>query len=279
MNDESLRESIRRENAMLRESAHGGLLRRLGSGARLPVDTTRDEGGESWLMTYLDLMTLLLVLFVLLLAYADRGGEAYEQITRSMSEAARHGEQLIEPILLEPAPGAPIPIPVEEPGDPRFDELADTVLEGMQQDLLSQFSEAGMDSGVEMMLREGQLDIQLSEQILFASGEARLRPEASRALTPIADVLRQQPYDLTVEGHTDNIPIATPLFPSNWELSASRASYVVRFLIDQGINAERLRAVGYADTRPIGENATAEGRAKNRRVTLVIHQQHQQDPP
>lgn len=284
MGGESLREISRRENALLRESARGGMLRRLGGAAQLNrEDSTRDKGEDAWLMTYLDLITLLLVLFVLLLAYSERGSDAFAQITHAIGEATRHGDRLIQPIPMAPAPGQPIPQQLEQPGEPapgsELERRSDAVLEGMQQDLLSQFAEAGMGAGIEVMLRQDQLDIQLSEQILFASGEARLRPEASRALSPIANVLRLQPYDLTVEGHTDNIPIATEMFPSNWELSASRASYVVRFLIQQGINAERLRAVGYADTRPIGDNLSPEGRAKNRRVTLIIHQQQQQDPP
>ena len=278
MSDGARTEAAREETALLRASARGGMLRRLDHGARLPlVDSTRDQG-ESWLMTYLDLITLLLVLFVLLLAYAERGGEDFSQVTRAMAEATRHGERLIEPIPMHPAPGLPIPLSVEELGEPLVGELADTVLEGMQQDLLSRFAEAGMATGVEMMLQKDQLDIQLSEQILFASGEARLRPEASAALLPIAQVLSGQAYDLTVEGHTDDIPIATEQFPSNWELSASRASYVVRFLIEQGIAPQRLRAVGYAEARPIADNATAEGRARNRRVVLIIHPQQQELP-
>lgn len=281
MSGESLRDEMRRETAMMRESAHGGLLRRLGSGSRLQAeDSTRDQG-EAWLMTYLDLITLLLVLFVLLLAYSDKGSDDYTQVIKAMAEATRDGEQVIETLPMHPRPGVPIEVLVEETGvePPMVEEGGDEVLEGMQQDLLSQFAAAGMDAGVEVMLRKDQLDIQLSEQILFASGEARLRPEASRALSPIAEVFRMQPYDLTVEGHTDNIPIATAQFPSNWELSASRASYVVRFLIAQGIVPERLRAIGYAETRPLADNDSPEGRARNRRVTLIIHQQQAQDSP
>ena len=279
MSNEAIRDEIRRETAMMRESARGGMLRRLGSGSRLPVEDSTREPEESWLMTYLDLITLLLVLFVLLLAYADQGGESYSQMIKAMAEATRQGDGVAEKVLVPLPVGEPV-VDVQAPQlSPVEPEAAtDTVLEGMQQDLLSQFAAAGMESGVEVMLRKDQLDIQLSEQILFASGEARLRNEASRALSPIAEVFRTQPYDLTVEGHTDNIPIATEQFPSNWELSVSRASYVVRFLIGQGIEPERLRAVGYADTRPIGDNATDVGRAKNRRVTLIIHQQ-QQDVP
>lgn len=280
MSNES-REALRRETALLRESARGGMLRRLGSGSQLPIEDSSREGGEGWLMTYLDLLTLLLVLFVLLVAFSAQGGDAYQQATRAMADATRLGEKsvdrIIEPIFVHPQPGAPVPLEVTQPGEPVFDELADSVLEGMQQDLLSQFADAGMETGVEVMLRQNQLDIQLSDQILFPSGEARLREEAYKVLVPIANVLRQQRYDLTVEGHTDNIPIATERFPSNWELSASRASYVVRFLIDEGIEPVRLRAVGYAETRPIADNASVEGRAKNRRVILIIHQQ--QDSP
>ena len=105
---------------------------------------------------------------------------------------------------------------------------------------------------------------------LFSSGDARLGTEAVRALTAVAKILAPTDFPITVEGYTDNTPINTPQFPSNWELSGVRASSVVRLFIDNGVLANRLTATGYADQRPVVDNDTAEGRARNRRVAITI---------
>lgn len=229
----------------------GNLLQRLTS-LHNSVDSTR-EPADAWVMTYMDLITLLLTLFILLLAYESRSSGEYQEVTQAMAKASQ-GASVIDPQRL----------PLQHP-------KTDSVLEDMSRELQQQLEQAGLGGSVDMQLKEQQLDIQLNERILFPSGEARLSGEAFKALDPIARLLSEQGYEITVEGHTDNIPIATARFPSNWELSVSRAAYVVRYLIEQGIASDRLKAVGYADTRPIAGNDSAEGRRTNRRVTLVIH--------
>jgi chemotaxis protein MotB len=119
--------------------------------------------------------------------------------------------------------------------------------------------------------RRGLVVRVLTDNLLFASGSATLKPGADQLLDEIAQLLNLDPsHPITVEGHTDNQPIATAQFPSNWELSTTRATNVVRFLISRGVIASRLGAVGYADLHPIASNATAAGRAKNRRVEIVL---------
>lgn len=129
------------------------------------------------------------------------------------------------------------------------------------------------------LVREGQvritegalgITIDINANVLFAPGEARLDIGAVRALAAVAQILAPTDFPIMVEGHTDNVPIGTPQFPSNWELAGMRASSVVRLFIDSGVDARRLTATGYADQRPIADNATAEGRARNRRVAIVI---------
>jgi len=111
----------------------------------------------------------------------------------------------------------------------------------------------------------------LTDNLLFDSGSATLQPGADQLLDEVAQLLNLDPtHPITVEGHTDNQPIATAQFPSNWELSTARATNVVRFLIGRGVNRYRLGAVGYADLHPIASNATAAGRAQNRRVEIVL---------
>jgi chemotaxis protein MotB len=112
--------------------------------------------------------------------------------------------------------------------------------------------------------------IEINDSILFAPGQAVLNPASARAMRAIAQVLSPTDFPITIEGHTDNVPISTPQFPSNWELSAIRATTVLRLFADAGIAAERLTAIGYADTRPVEPNILAEGRARNRRVTILI---------
>jgi len=119
---------------------------------------------------------------------------------------------------------------------------------------------------------EGALGItvDINASVLFAPGDARLDLAAVRALAAVAQILVPTDFPVIVEGHTDNTPINTPQFPSNWELSGMRASSVVRLFIETGVDGRRLTATGYADQRPQADNATAEGRQRNRRVAITI---------
>ena len=114
------------------------------------------------------------------------------------------------------------------------------------------------------------ISIEINASLLFAPAEAQLSHESLDTLKSIADLLQQQEYLIRIEGHTDDKPIKTPNFPSNWELSSARATGVVRQLIGLGIESKRLSAVGYADTRSLADNKHAEGRNRNRRVQIMI---------
>src|SRR5690606_17446695 len=114
------------------------------------------------------------------------------------------------------------------------------------------------------------LEIEIQSDILFASGVAEPSPLATETVRLLAEVLRDEPNAVRVEGYTDDQPIRTMKFPSNWELSAARAGSVVHELIDGGLEPERLAVVGFGEHQPIADNATVEGRNANRRVLLVI---------
>jgi chemotaxis protein MotB len=114
------------------------------------------------------------------------------------------------------------------------------------------------------------VEIEINASALFNQGEADIQPEAKKTLADAAKVLVDNEYAIEVEGHTDNLPISTAKFPSNWELSSARASSVVRLFIDQGVVAKRLKAVGSADNQPVVPNDSPEGRARNRRVTITV---------
>ncbi len=195
-----------------------------------------DDEGESWLMSYLDVLTLLITLFVLLLSMA--------------SLAPGDGEEEIS------APALQVALAVGEGLKPRH--------AGLQ----PRFQGLGMD-GVSVERTHQGLTLRIEDRLLFDSGRARVTEGGRQVLSRLAERLAELGGEISVEGHTDSLPIATARFPSNWELSTGRASAVVRALAEAGIARDRLRAIGYADTRPLATNDDAEGRAANRRVELV----------
>lgn len=138
------------------------------------------------------------------------------------------------------------------------------------QELQEMLKKMGLEGELKIAYEAIGIRLILQERLLFDSGSAEIKPEMITIVDKIADIIREIPNPIEVEGHTDNIPISTPRFPSNWELSTARASTIVRYFISKGISSERLKASGYADTRPIASNATPDGRAQNRRVEIVI---------
>lgn len=205
---------------------------------------------EGWLLTYLDLMTLLLVLLVVMLAFAGKGSGLAEEISKRSSD----GVLPASTGLMENS-GPQLPTPALKP---KSDPLAGLALEQLGDD-------------IDVVVTEGTVSFRISSEILFSSGQAELSLDGLRVLHKLVPVLNGSPtHRVAVEGHTDSVPIRRGRFPSNWELSGARAGSVVRYLEANGVASARLRAVGYADTRPLADNATNEGRASNRRVELTL---------
>jgi len=123
---------------------------------------------------------------------------------------------------------------------------------------------------VEVLSAGDSVTLRISDKILFSSGRANLEISGQELVRKLTPILAQSGGMISIEGHTDNIPISTVQYPSNWELSSARASMVLRQLASLGLPADKMRAIAYADTKPVGPNSTAEGRASNRRVELVI---------
>jgi chemotaxis protein MotB len=146
----------------------------------------------------------------------------------------------------------------------------DTALANQVEHFQRLISERKLDKLIDVAKVPNALHMEVNERILFETGEAELKPNGKALLDELANLLQNQPGNLHIEGHTDNVPIATARFPSNWELSASRASSVARYLIGRSVNPDRFRAIGFADTKPRADNQTPEGRSKNRRVSLII---------
>lgn len=224
------------------------------------------SSADLWLVTYSDMVTLLLAFFVLMLSFSTVDVERFQRTILSLQQALG--------ILTG---GRTV---VSEPEMDMGGLMKDRRhLESVQtQQLLSvktriqQLLEgAELDGDVDFSLTERGLALSFADQVLFPSGRADLRPEAREILDVVIPVLEDIPNLLRVEGHTDNVPINTPRFPSNWELSAARATNVLRyFLANGGMRPVRLSAAGYGEYRPVASNETVEGRARNRRVDVVI---------
>jgi chemotaxis protein MotB len=142
---------------------------------------------------------------------------------------------------------------------------------GTYRELVEHLESEVAAGNIEIHRLRGRLQVRALEGILFDSGSPHIKPEGAKVLAKIAREVRAIPdHDVRVEGHTDPVPISTAQFPSNWELSVTRAAGVVRFLIEQGLQPERLSAEGFGPYQPIADNDTASGRARNRRIEIVL---------
>jgi chemotaxis protein MotB len=144
-------------------------------------------------------------------------------------------------------------------------------LSGTYKSLIDELEDEVSSGKLEIQKLEGQLQVRALDRILFASGSAELKPEGKKVLKRVADQIRKLPDQrVRIEGHTDNVPISTPRFPSNWELSSARAATVVRAFEEFGLAPDLLEASGFSSHHPIAENSTSEGRSRNRRIEIVL---------
>ena len=212
----------------------------------------------SWLTTYSDMVTLLLSFFVLLFAFSSVDEGKFSSIINAFQNylgVLTEGQSVLD------SPG-PLPYDYSDMGQRQLFELWEQMSEYIE--------EQGIE-GVELQLEERGLIVRFAEQVFFDLGQAVLKPEALQILSNIAGQLKELPNPLRVEGHTDDWPIRTSTFPSNWELSMYRATNVVRYLIEEeGFDPQKLSVAGYSEYRPIRPNDTAQNRALNRRVDIVI---------
>jgi chemotaxis protein MotB len=140
----------------------------------------------------------------------------------------------------------------------------------MAQEIMNALAPLAQEGKVRVLESSRGVMVEINDSVLFAPGQARLSPVSASALQAVAEVIAATEFPVTIEGHTDNVPINTPQFPFNWELSAVRATTVLRLFAASGVGQERLTAIGYGEQRPVEGNDSVEGRARNRRVTIVI---------
>lgn len=230
------------------------------------------DNHERWLVSYADFITLLFAFFVVMYALSSVNEGKYRILSSSMVSAFRN-------VPVNSTGQTPMIVPTPPPAQK-------TNLASKAQDAIKQKQREKMRSVAKSILEvmaplveQGKVrvletsrgvSVEINDSILFSPGQAQIQPQLARAMLSVAEVLVATEFPITIEGHTDNIPIKNAQFPSNWELSAVRATTVLRLFADAGITAERLTAIGYADTRPVEPNILADGRARNRRVTILI---------
>jgi chemotaxis protein MotB len=257
---------------------------------------SRRGGGEShgdderWLLTYADMITLLMALFMVLFSMSSVNTSKFEALKATLADAFS-GKVLDGGTGITPAAGGKAadnpmmqpPVPMLRPlSNDQQSKQASQDKENArkeQEELLrlkklidAYVAKNRLEAQVETELaRRGLLIRLLTDEVLFDSGQAVLKRQSYGLLAQIARIINLDArHPVVVEGHTDDVPIATAQYPSNWELSGARASSVVRFQIDHGVRAARLEASGFADLRPIARNTIAAGRSRNRRVEIVL---------
>lgn len=232
------------------------------------------EGAPEWMTTYGDMVTLLMCFFVLLFAFSTIDQQKFEAVKQSFQGSAGilSGGTTLEdfPLAFDGLPEETSSSNPEVIQQERMDQLK----EALQEQINEFTSDSDLDFEIKVEITEEGFIIRLPDNVFFDPGQAVLKPESLDVLVFLGELLNSEafaPYELRAEGHTDNVPSNTLLFPTNWELSSARASSVVRFFQDDlGMSTDRLAIAGYGEYRPISDNTTPEGRSKNRRVDIVI---------
>ena len=243
---------------------------------------------EAWAIPYGDLITLLLAFFVVMYAMSTLNEGKYRVLSDSLSEAFRGPPRSISPIQVGQS------LPRSSPGQSAIDLRPQLPLQAMAsrsqslsraqfnallaETLSQQLADLIADDRIHVQDHADHVSIRIGSDLLFESGSSRIsEPQADALLIRLSQVLKSLRFPVRVEGHTDNLPISTWQFPSNWELSAGRAAWVVRRFAELGVPTPRLSAQGYGEFRPLAGNETREGRMANRRVSIVIDTEV--DPP
>ncbi|MCL2461963.1 MAG: OmpA family protein [Defluviitaleaceae bacterium] len=243
-------------------------------------DQEKPENHERWMITYADFITLLMVFFIIMYAMSQVDATKFQELAQSLNIALTGGTGILDQNngVIGPGgqPNTPgpdaTPTPTPYPSyNPTGTDAEIQGMENLERQLKDYLAEQNISNDVSISIDERGLVISVNAAILFALGSADINQGAEAEIAQIGAALKELDNYIRVEGHTDNTPIRTARFYSNWELSAARATNVLRLLMDRsGIPPERLSAVGYGEYRPLADNSTAEGRAKNRRVDIIL---------
>lgn len=231
----------------------------------------REEEGENlerWLVSYADFITLLFAFFVVMYAISSVNEVKYRAVMQSVNSAFRsdNAVTIVIPEAQSPTPVTPIPNK-KKAVEMRKEKERMTQI---GRDLMDVFSSYVEDGTVKVVQSARGVNVEISASVLFSSADAKLSKQSEDILRGVARLLKDEPNEIQVEGFTDNMPINSAQYPSNWELSSARASSVIRLFIEQGVPANRMVAIGRGENSPIEDNSTPEGRAKNRRISLTV---------
>jgi chemotaxis protein MotB len=273
------------------------------AGRKKKVEHEEHQNHEAWAIPYGDLVTLLLAFFVVMYAVSSLNEGKYRVLSKSIEAAFNGTPKVIEPIQVGQQPAAstapsaldlnPVPAPAVQPvalsapiavrappqGEPQLPGKSERGLERIAKAVERALQNLIDENLVVVRRHQTWLEIEIRTDILFPSGVATLSPQSLPILERLAIILGGFPNEMRIEGYTDNMPIATAVFPSNWELSAARAASVARLFADNGINPHKMAIMGLGEFRPDADNASIDGRNRNRRVKVVVLGDESSQPP
>ncbi|MCT2196042.1 flagellar motor protein MotB [Paenibacillus phoenicis] len=239
-----------------------------------------EHADESWLLPYSDLMTLMLALFIVLYGMSTVDALKFQEMSEAFKSVLTGGTSVLDQNAMISNNKTSLseietPKSTQDGLMTKKNELKrqeQQNLEALKKQLDTYIKENGLTDDLETKLNQSQLMITISDKALFASGEAVVKPEARQLAKAISNMLQQFPdYEVIVSGHTDNVPISTYEFPSNWDLSSVRAlNFMKILLLNTNLDPKKFSAIGYGEYHPVASNDTAAGRAQNRRVEVSI---------
>ncbi|WP_283148417.1 flagellar motor protein MotD [Silvimonas soli] len=229
------------------------------------------ENHERWLVSYADFMTLLFAFFVVMYAISSVNQGKYRVLSNSLINAFQNTNKPLIRVASQASSQIAIarPIPDNKASDVHLEEQT-RQMRGMASDLRTLLEPLIQQGKVRVTQSRRGIAVEISNSVLFDTAKAVLQPDSVAALKAVAQRIASTSNLIQVEGNTDNQPIKSTQYPSNWELSSARAASVVRLFVDTGITPERMVAIGYGEYRPVESNDSVDGRARNRRVTINI---------
>jgi len=227
------------------------------------------DNHERWLISYADFITLLFAFFVVMYAISAVSESKYRVLASSLGDA--FGKAPSDEALVPQLTPATLPPDVRQRTLKQQQAIEEQAhMTEVASSLMDVMAPLVKEGKVRVTQSRRGVSIEMDANVLFEPGRAELEPKSLAVLRAVAESLKREPFNLEITGHTDDVPIRNSVFASNWELSAVRATSVVRLLADNGIAPERLLAIGREASKPLASNDTAEGRARNRRVELMI---------
>lgn len=242
-----------------------------------------DAGAPAWMASFSDLMTLLFTFFVLLLSFAQMDVVKFRDLLGSLRNAFGQQTERFEPFadrsrMLEMADSAPVARMLDAGREIRHREARATDRR-MLREIRSVIAQQGLEQIATAELSDRGVTVRVQGRLLFESAKAELLPDSYLFLDEIARLTKGFSYHVSIQGHTDDLPIHTERFPSNWHLSSARAIAALQYLVDVGgVDPERLSCSGYAGQRPLAPNDSPESRSRNRRVEFVYYRERSAGP-